>query len=138
VIVDDPGPEDNDAELWSSFFGQFGHVTFVTIAKDNGPLLKAMAARRAVMREIIMCIGNGQASLEEDDDGILDTTWDGLTFKEKINQPPAKEPKDSKEKTRVWHAPHGQVGQEAGCSQRRHPKGHRHCQLRAVQDFHYV
>jgi hypothetical protein len=110
VIVDDPGPEDNDAELWSSFFGQFGHVTFVTIAKDNGPLLKAMAARRAVMREIIMCIGNGQASLEEDDDGILDTTWDGLTFKEKINQPPAKEPKDSKEKTRRYIEKMGAFG----------------------------
>jgi hypothetical protein len=55
-------------------------VTFVTIAKDNGPLIKAMATRRAIMREIVMMIGNGEASVEEDDDGILDTTWDGKDF----------------------------------------------------------
>jgi hypothetical protein len=75
VIVDDPDPDAGDPEEWRDFFGQFGHVTFITVAKDNGPLLKVLAERRAVMREIIMTIGNGQKSAEEDDDGILDTTW---------------------------------------------------------------
>jgi hypothetical protein len=71
VMVDDPGPEDSDPDVWRDFFGQFGHVTFVTVAKDNGPLIKAMAERRAVMREIIMMIGNGDPSTEED------VAWDG-------------------------------------------------------------
>jgi uncharacterized membrane protein YhdT len=88
VMVDDPGPEDSDPDAWAKFFSQFGHVTFVTVAKDNGPLVKAMAERRAIMREIIMMIGNGNPSTEEDDDGILDTTWgpDHLDFKTKINE----------------------------------------------------
>ena len=86
VMVDDPGPEDNDPKEWQKFFSQFGHVTFVTIAKNNGPLIKAMAERRAIMREIIMMIGNGEASVEEDDDGVLDTTWEGKSFKTKINE----------------------------------------------------
>jgi len=87
VIVDDPGPEDGDIEGWRDFFTQFGHVTFVTVAKDNGPLIKAMAQRRAIMREIIMMIGNGEAS--EDDaegDGMMDTTWGGKDFKTKLNE----------------------------------------------------
>jgi len=86
VIVDDPTPEDGDPDEWANFFGQFGHVTFVTVARANGPLIKLLAERRAVMREIIMMIGNGQASVEEDDDGVLDTTWNGKSFKEIIEQ----------------------------------------------------
>jgi len=85
IIVDDPGPNDGDPEVWRKFFGQFGHPTFITIAKDNGPLLRAIAKRRLIMREIIMCIGNGESSMEEDDDGILDMTWDGKTFKETLD-----------------------------------------------------
>jgi hypothetical protein len=85
--------------VWADFFGQFGHVTFVTVAKDNGPLIKAMAARRAIMREIIMMIGNGEESVEEDDDGILDTTWGGMDFQQKISE---KVPfSDKKAKTRA-------------------------------------
>ena len=38
VMVDDPGPMDDDPEKWREFFSQFGHVTFITIARDNGPL----------------------------------------------------------------------------------------------------
>jgi hypothetical protein len=57
------------------------------VAKDNGRLLKAMAERRAVMREVVMMIGNGEASVEEDDDGITDTTWDGKSFKTKLDEP---------------------------------------------------
>ena len=86
VMVDDPRPEDGDVQEWKDFFGQFGHVTFITIAKNNGPVLKALAARRAVMREIIMKLGNGSASTVEDDDGILDTKWDGVDFKTKMEQ----------------------------------------------------
>jgi len=110
ILVDDPGPEDTDPQLWADFFGQFGHVTFVTIALDNGPLLKAMAARRAVMREIIMMIGNGEASTVEDDDGIIDTTWEGKDFKTMLGEKVLGEPADSKEKTRNLIADTGAFG----------------------------
>lgn len=40
-MVENPGAENSDPDDWAEFFGQFGHVTFVTVAKDNGPLLKA-------------------------------------------------------------------------------------------------
>jgi len=102
VIVDDPGPDDGDAEEWRRFFGKFGHTTFITIAKDNGPLLRALSKRRLIMREIVMCVGNGEASLEEDDDGILDTTWEGKSFEEKINDMVnAPKPTDGKAKKRA-------------------------------------
>lgn len=84
VLVDDPGPEDFDPDEWQQFFSQFGHVTFVTVAKNNGPLLTALAKRRAIMREIIMMLGNGEVCHEEDDDGVLDSTWKGLSFVEKV------------------------------------------------------
>jgi len=115
VMVDDPGPEDDDPQLWNDFFGQFGHVSFVTIAKDNGPLLKAMANRRAIMREIIMVIGNGEASVEEDDDGVLDTTWEGKSFKAKITEmaTASAAPKDGKEKTRNLIAATGAFGMKS-------------------------
>mmetsp|Transcript_14664 Transcript_14664/g.34588 ORF Transcript_14664/g.34588 Transcript_14664/m.34588 type:complete len:873 (+) Transcript_14664:100-2718(+) len=86
VIIDDPGPEDSDPQEWFDFVAQFGHATFVTVAKNNGPLLKALSKRRAVMREIICIIGNGKASQEEDDDGILDMTWDGKSFLDKMDE----------------------------------------------------
>ena len=83
VMVDDPGAEDTDPEEWRKFFSRFGHVTFITVAKDNGKLLKALAARRAAMREIMMKIGNGTGSKT---DGILGRTWDGQDFQSKIAQ----------------------------------------------------
>jgi hypothetical protein len=110
IIVDDPKEGDNDPAEWRDFFGQFGHVTFVTIAKDNGPLLKAMAERRAVMREIIMIIGNGTPSSEEDDDGVLDTTWDGMGFKDKIHQAEVPDAADPKAKRRALIASTGAFG----------------------------
>eukprot|EP00613_Pedinella_sp_CCMP2098_P039257 CAMPEP_0171789740 /NCGR_PEP_ID=MMETSP0991-20121206/65297_1 /TAXON_ID=483369 /ORGANISM="non described non described, Strain CCMP2098" /LENGTH=289 /DNA_ID=CAMNT_0012399183 /DNA_START=49 /DNA_END=915 /DNA_ORIENTATION=+ len=103
VIVDDPQEEDSDPQEWADFFSQFGHVTFVTVAKDNGPLIKAMAQRRAVMREIVMMIGNGEASVEEGEDGwSMDTTWGGKSFKTKISEPAeaSDQSQDHKSKTR--------------------------------------
>jgi hypothetical protein len=85
VLVDDPEAEDCDPDVWQQFFSQFGHVTFVTVAKNNGPLMVALANRRAVMREIIMVIGNGTpGETEQDESGVITTTWDGMSFKEKI------------------------------------------------------
>lgn len=82
VIVEDPEDNDTDPEEWRKFFSQFGHVTFVTVAKNNGPLLVALANRRYIMREIIMIIGNGE--YEPSDDSISKRKWDGLTFEKKL------------------------------------------------------
>jgi hypothetical protein len=83
VFVDDPGHDDTDPDVWRDFFGQFGHVTFITVAKNNGDLLLALAQRRAIMREIIMVIGNGFAP-DGSTDWYGETRWQGMLFKEKL------------------------------------------------------
>jgi hypothetical protein len=54
IVVDDPGPDDMNPDEWQEFFQQFGHVTFVTIALDNGELLKLLVEKRALQNEINM------------------------------------------------------------------------------------
>lgn len=54
VEVEDPGdsPEDNDPKEWVRFFGQFGTVTGVGIAKKNGNLMRLLCDRRALLRKV--------------------------------------------------------------------------------------
>jgi len=54
ISVDDPGEEDLDPDEWREFFQQFGHVTFVTIAINNGDLLKLLVEKRILENEIVM------------------------------------------------------------------------------------
>jgi hypothetical protein len=54
ICVDDPGEDDLNPDEWQEFFQQFGHVTFVTIALNNGELLKLMVEKRAYENEIVM------------------------------------------------------------------------------------
>jgi len=114
ILVDDPGPNDTDPEEWRTFFSQFGHVTFVTVALDNGPLIKALVNRRAVMREIIMIIGNGKSSEDGKTFTWEDANGNTLSFQEKLDAEIAKEagPAGSaKERTRrliAWTAFFGQ------------------------------
>jgi hypothetical protein len=52
IVINDPGPDDDDPYKWSAFFGQFGEVAYVTIARANGVLLKALTQRRAIKLNI--------------------------------------------------------------------------------------
>ena len=52
VCVLDPDPDALDPGEWKEFFEKFGHVTYVTIAKDNHALLKKCAERRKLMAKL--------------------------------------------------------------------------------------
>ena len=76
-MVDDPYPDDKDPDAWQKFFSQvrshdfypsprydltptvpqFGHVTFITIAFNNGDLLKVCddVIRTATTNLLIAC-----------------------------------------------------------------------------------
>ena len=92
IIVNDPTADVVDPDKWEAFFRQFGHVTFVTVAVDNGKLLKAMLQRRAIMRQILLYIGNGRpvatAPTAYGKKGRISALeWDqGLSFREKIDK----------------------------------------------------
>ncbi|CAM9599348.1 unnamed protein product, partial [Phaeothamnion confervicola] len=52
VIVQDPDHDAKDPEEWRAFFSRFGHVTYVTVALDNGDLLEALALRRTCLYNV--------------------------------------------------------------------------------------
>lgn len=52
VKVSSPDPLADDPDRWRRLFAQFGHVSYVTVARGNGSLLRAMADRRAVGRRL--------------------------------------------------------------------------------------
>lgn len=50
VKVSSPDRLADDPDRWRRLFEQFGHVSYVTVARGNGALLRAMAERRRVGR----------------------------------------------------------------------------------------
>ncbi|CAM9582707.1 unnamed protein product [Chrysoparadoxa australica] len=60
VVVKDPDPDATDPDEWRSFFGRFGHVTYVTVAKGNGELLKLLSAKREMMDLMFIETGGGR------------------------------------------------------------------------------
>ncbi len=53
IVVKDPNPDATDPEEWRTFFeAHFGPVTYVTVALNNGELLKALATRRGILEKI--------------------------------------------------------------------------------------
>ncbi|CAM9767689.1 unnamed protein product, partial [Ectocarpus sp. 8 AP-2014] len=52
VKVSSPDPLADDPDRWRRLFAQFGHVSYVTVARGNGALLRAMADRRAAGRRL--------------------------------------------------------------------------------------
>lgn len=54
VEIEDPGDseKDNDPKEWVRFFGQFGRVTAVALAKKNGKLMRLLCDRRALLRKV--------------------------------------------------------------------------------------
>ncbi len=58
VVVKDPNPDATDPEEWRAFFeSHFGPVAYVTVALNNGELLKAIATRRGILEKIIFLTG---------------------------------------------------------------------------------
>ena len=52
LMVNDPDPDATDPDEWQTFFNQWGHVSYVTIAFNNGELLSLMAERANVLRSL--------------------------------------------------------------------------------------
>jgi hypothetical protein len=52
VLVKNPPKDATDPDDWHAFFSQFGRVTFVTVALDNGPMLQKLFVRRIFMNEL--------------------------------------------------------------------------------------
>lgn len=46
VKVSNPDPLADDPDRWRRLFAQFGHVSYVTVVRGNGSLLRAMSKRR--------------------------------------------------------------------------------------------
>lgn len=68
VLVKNPPKEALDPDDWNSFFSQFGKVTFVTIALNNGPLLNKLTSRRIFMNSLRSVLPKGLDM--EDEDGV--------------------------------------------------------------------
>ncbi|GMH93040.1 hypothetical protein TrVE_jg7780 [Triparma verrucosa] len=52
IMVNDPDANATDPDEWQKFFSQFGHVSYVTVALNNGTLLSLLAKRKAIMRQL--------------------------------------------------------------------------------------
>lgn len=50
--VSSPDPLADDPDRWRRLFAQFGHVSYVTVCRGNGALLRALAGRRAAGRKL--------------------------------------------------------------------------------------
>lgn len=50
VKVSNPDPLADDPDRWRRLFAQFGHVSYVTVVRGNGALLRAMSKRRKAGR----------------------------------------------------------------------------------------
>ena len=46
ILVQDPDADATNPDEWQQFFSQFGHVSYVTVAIDNGDLVHKLADRR--------------------------------------------------------------------------------------------
>jgi hypothetical protein len=79
IIVNDPDADATDPDEWQKFFSQFGHVSYVTVAINNGELLKALAARRLLCRKIAFETATPSERAHEFDPNENDELFDGLT-----------------------------------------------------------
>lgn len=52
VKVSSPDPLADDPDRWRRLFAQFGHVSYVTVCRGNGALLRALADRRKAGRKL--------------------------------------------------------------------------------------
>jgi hypothetical protein len=52
IIVEDPDEDATDPDEWREFFSTYGHVTYVTVCKNDGPLIEALATKRAILTQI--------------------------------------------------------------------------------------
>ena len=57
VCVSDPGRDDRDPKEWFDYFSQFGEVASITVALDNGELLRALAAAKGHEVADLQCEG---------------------------------------------------------------------------------
>ena len=69
IMVQDPDANATSPDEWQQFFSQFGHVSYVTVAIDNGELVRKLAERRLVSRMIAF-----ETATDEDKASMFDPT----------------------------------------------------------------
>lgn len=52
IIVNDPDEDATNPDEWRDFFSVYGHVTYVTVCKNDGPLILALAKKRQILKQI--------------------------------------------------------------------------------------
>ncbi|KAG5181949.1 hypothetical protein JKP88DRAFT_349056 [Tribonema minus] len=57
IRVEDPDKDATNPDEWREFFQQFGHVTYVTVALDNGTLLESLVKKRTIMHKLELEVG---------------------------------------------------------------------------------
>jgi hypothetical protein len=77
IIVNDPDADATDPDEWQQFFQQFGHVTYVTVAIDNGVLIQKLADRRLVGRMIAF-----ETATDEERASMFDPTENESAFEQ--------------------------------------------------------
>ena len=65
IMVNDPNPDATDPDEWHKFFKQFGHVSYVTVAINNGKLLRLLSRRKQCMQ--MLGYESGQKKKTEDE-----------------------------------------------------------------------
>ncbi|GMH48808.1 hypothetical protein TL16_g00380 [Triparma laevis f. inornata] len=85
IIVNDPDADAVDPDEWQQFFQQFGHVTYVTVAIDNGVLVQKLADRRLMGRMIAFETATDEERASMFDPTENDSAFDQLSgFKKKL------------------------------------------------------
>jgi len=75
ILVEDPPPDATDPDEWHQYFLQFGPVALVTVALDNGDLVRALADHANTKRQMENEVGGQQVKLERSRVLVL---FDGL------------------------------------------------------------
>jgi hypothetical protein len=77
VLVQDPDANATSPDEWQQFFHQFGHVSYVTVAIDNGELIQTLAERRLIARMIAF-----ETATDEEKASMFDPTENQTMFDE--------------------------------------------------------
>ncbi|KAG5187159.1 hypothetical protein JKP88DRAFT_288252 [Tribonema minus] len=64
IIVQDPDKDATDPAEWREFFSKFGHVSYVTVALNNGDFIQTLANRRSIVNSLMLETG-GEGPLFE-------------------------------------------------------------------------
>jgi len=85
VMVEDPDADATNPDEWNAFFSQFGHVSYVSIAINNGELIQKLGERRLLSRTIAYETATPEEQASMFDPSENDGAFEALSdFKKKL------------------------------------------------------